>query len=160
MTKFNTEQTGQPKVSPHEYSRSERLIMRNTRTGDSGRNPGRRLTLIDLLLLTVMMGVLIPWIVQKNQEFKAGDFRCRIEVKNDVVTLKIRQSAGTDLHDGILVGWTVSSEDGRLLHEEYDLAPEKGGSREFLWRTGTAGQLTCRVIADQITVVRTVSVTH
>lgn len=111
----------------------------------------RRLTLIDLLLLVVMLGVLVPWIVQMDRKIDVGPYRAGIDERRRngglTLILDISLPAGADLSEEGRVGWMIYDESDVLLHEEYDLSPLPGKSREFIFRSESYQALRCEISA-------------
>ncbi len=145
-------------VSPHDYDREER---KNSSWWSSRHASGiggvgtlkrvRRLTLIDLLLLLVMLGVLIPWILQMEDTVDAGPYRIRIDERRRsgefVLVLKITLPRGSGGTDDNAVGWMIFDDEGTLLHEERDLPPAPGKSREFVYLVSPDRSVSCEIIA-------------
>ena len=145
-------------VSPNDYNREER---RNSswwssrHRADSGGigtlKKVRRLTLLDLILLLVMMGVLVPWVLQMDGRVDAGPYKVRIDknYRNGELTLllKISLSSGSDAEAGETVGWSIYDEGGALLHEEWDIAPPPGKRREFVFQGASELSVRCEVLA-------------
>lgn len=145
-------------VSPHDYNREER---KNSSWWSSRHVSGtggldtlrraRRLTLMDLLLLLVMMGVLIPWILQMEDTIDAGPYKVRVDERHRngelVLILKISLPRGSVMTDDDAVGWIIFDETGSMLHREYDLPPAPGKSREFVYLVGLERSVSCEIIA-------------
>ena len=145
-------------VSPNDYNRKER---RNSswwssrHRADSGGigtlKKIRRLTLFDLVLLLVMMGVLLPLAIRMEGRVDAGPYKVRIDkhYRNEELTLllKISLSSGSDAEAGETVGWSIYDDDGTLLHEEWDIAPLPGKRREFVFQGSSELSVRCEVLA-------------
>lgn len=146
-------------VNPHEYNREERKRATWWSSRHSSAFKGtaslkriRRLTLIDLLLLLVMMGVLIPWVMQMDSRIEAGPYKIRLEkhLRQDslVLTMKITLPRGSDtVKDESIVGWRIQDDEGQTIHQESDLPPLPGSSREFLYRLKPDTSYSCEIIA-------------
>ena len=149
-------------VNPQDYDRAERRAAswwssrhRNPE-GGSPLKRIRRLTLIDLLLLIVMMGVLIPWFLQMDRSVDAGPYKVilkeRLHSGNRVLTLKISLPRGADPGgDGELAGWSIFDSEELLVHEDYDLSPLPGSYREFLYTVNSGESFLCRITAGSET---------
>lgn len=145
-------------VNPNDYNREERKNSswwssrhRSGYGSAESLRQGRRLTLIDLVLLVVMIGVLVPWIVQRDNTKDLGPFRVRIEKRsrNSQVTLilKVSLPSGADSIVDETVGWRIIDQAGMLLHEEYDLPPMPGKSREFFYTAPAVPVLRVNILA-------------
>ncbi len=147
-------------INPQDYNREERKrsswwSSRHSSAEDSGAvlKRLRKLTLIDLLLLLVMMGVLIPWVLQMDSRIDAGPYKVRLDERRSdgslVLILRITLSRGTDTYitAGDKLGWKIFDEDGFLLHEEFDIPPISGKSREFIYLIDRDGIFSCEIIA-------------
>ena len=146
-------------VNPHDYNREERKratwwsSRHNTASkGAASLKRIRRLTLIDLLLLLVMMGVLIPWVLQMDSRIEAGPYRVRLDnhrrKDSFVITLKITLPRGSDVvDDESFVGWRILDGEGLILHQESDLPPLPGSSREFIYLLKPDVRYSCEIIA-------------
>jgi hypothetical protein len=130
-------------VNHHDYSRDERRRAswwnsRHPERSDvgSGLRRGRRITLIDLLLLVVMSGILLPWLLSREDIITAGSYELRLDrrTRSENLVLLLDISLPDDLPstDGDLVGWSIYDTGGNLLHSETDLAPKAGESVEFV----------------------------
>ena len=145
-------------VSPNDYNREER---RNSSWWSSRHRAGsggigtlkkiRRLTLLDLVLLLVIIGVLVPWVLQMESGVDAGPYKIRIDkhFRNGELTLllKISLSSGSDAKTGDTVGWSIYDDSGNLLHEEWDIAPLPGKRREFVFQGASELSVRCEVLA-------------
>lgn len=131
------------RVNHHDYDRDERRraswwYSRHPEKQDagSGLRRGRRITLIDLLLLVVMSGILLPWLLSREDIVLVGSYKVKLDRstrdENLVLILDISPSGDSPLKDGDLVGWTIYDAGGKPLHSETDLAPESGDSVEFI----------------------------
>ncbi len=125
-----------------------------------GLKKGRRLTFFDLLLLVVMAGVLVPFLLGMDRSRELGSYRVQLSSKKSeagvLLTLKIRRPAGGALSketesaspdSSELVGWRISNVRGELIHEEWDLPPQEGSSREFYYTCAEEITLNCQVHA-------------
>jgi len=146
-------------VNPQDYDRDERKAATwwSSRHTAGNRDLSslkriRKLTLIDLLLLLVMAGVLIPWVVQMDRRIDAGPYKVDLkEHRRDeslVLILKITLSGSAEVSDGNhLVGWKILDEDGLIVHQEYDLPPLPGNFREFLYMADSEARYICELSA-------------
>jgi|GEM_PF-2418633 len=146
-------------VNPHDYNREERKratwwsSRHNTASkGAASLKRIRRLTLIDLLLLLVMMGVLIPWVLQMDSRIEAGPYKVRLDkhLRQDslVLTMKVTLPRGSDaVDDESIVGWRIRDGEGLIIHRESDLPPLPGSSREFIYRLKPDARYICEIIA-------------
>ncbi len=125
-----------------------------------GLKKGRRLTFVDLLLLVVMTGFLVPWFLGMERSRELAGYRVQLSSKKSeagvLLTLKIRRPAGGALSreteaapsgSGELVGWRIRNVRGELLHEEWDIPPQEGSSREFYYTCAEEITLNCQVHA-------------
>ena len=146
-------------VSPQDYNREERKnatwwSSRHDASSDSALSLRRlrKLTLIDLLLLLVMMGILIPWVLQMDHRIDADPYKVRLDEhhRNGTHVLALRISLprrGTPDPQEALVGWRILDEDGIQIHQEYDLPPSPGEAREFLFTMNPGVRYNCEVTA-------------
>ncbi len=150
-------------VNPQDYNREERKAAtwwssRHT-AGDrdaSSLKRIRKLTLIDLLLLLVMAGVLIPWVFQMDRRIDSGPYKVDLrEHRREgslVLVLKISLPKNEDTADeNDLVGWKIFDGDGFSVHQEYDLPPLPGHSREFIYSAEAESRYLCEVTAGSET---------
>ena len=145
-------------VNPQDYDRAERRAAtwwssrHRQPEGGSSLKRIRRLTLIDLLLLIVMMGILIPWFLQMDRSLEAGPYKVilkkHIHSGNRILTLKISLPRGADsASDGELAGWSIFDSEKHLVHQDFDLAPLPGSSREFLYSVNPGESFLCKITA-------------
>lgn len=145
-------------VNPNDYSREERRNSswwssrhRNSSGAVETVRQARRLTLIDMVLLIVMMGILIPWIVQMDNAMDLGPYRVKIDERSrknqTTLILKLSLPAETEGLVDETVGWRIYDQAGILLHEEYDLPPMPGKRREFLFSLPAAELLIVEILA-------------
>jgi len=103
-----------------------------------------------------MMGVLLPWFLHINRSIVAGSYRIIFDEhfrdESLVLILKISLSRGGTPEAGDIVGWRITDESGVPVHEEYDLPPESGTPREFIFMTAGDGPFRCEVSAGSETV--------
>ena len=145
-------------INPNDYSREERrrLSWRGSRgkvglTHSSALRQGRRLTLIDMLLLAVMAALLVPWAIHRNQIHELGDYQVRLKRSESeletamILTVSLPRNA--EDRDGGLVGWKIVDNQGNLFHEDYDIPPEPGNFREFVAGLDRRETYTCILIA-------------
>jgi len=146
-------------VNPQDYSRKERKEAtwwssrhQSSFKSDAALKRTRRLTLMDLLLLLVMMGVLIPWFLQMDNRIIAEPYKVSlVEHRRNgtlVLTLKILLPGNAEpIADDSLVGWKILDDEGLLLHQEYDLPPLPGKNREFVHMLSPEGRYSCEITA-------------
>ncbi|RKX76022.1 MAG: hypothetical protein DRP60_08055 [Spirochaetes bacterium] len=146
-------------VNPHDYNREERKRATwwssrhsSVSGGSASIKRARRLTLIDLLLLLVMMGVLIPWVLQMDSRIEAGPYKVGLDNhrRQDslVLTKKIALPRGSDAVDGeSVVGWIIRDSEGQIIHQEFDLPPLPGSSREFICMLKPDVGYFCEIVA-------------
>ncbi len=119
----------------------------------------RRLTLLDIIFLAVMLGVLVPWVLRMNSEQNLGPYRVRIEQKagrdEDWLVLEIRLKKSSEgISPEELIGWQIQNTEGGMLHEEWDIPPESGASRQFTYKISGESALKCSVHAGGETLVQ------
>ena len=118
----------------------------------------RRITLIDMLLLAVMAGVLVPWLLGRVGIEETAPYRIRISAGSGgsgAVVLRVSLPIGEDAPaDGEIVGWVLYGPDGAAFHEEADLAPTPGGRRVFVADAGDRETVRCEIRIGDRTVVR------
>ena len=129
--------------NPNDYSREDRLRVSwwsshrgrggpRTKTGRAG----RRITLIDMLLLAVAAGVLVPWILSMDRGLELGPYKVDVDIRERRSDTLIRiefalvQDAAGDADDS-LIGWNLLDGEGNRVHQEMDLPPLPGRSRIF-----------------------------
>ncbi len=152
-------------VSPQEYNREERhsLSWRHTRHHGGGDQNGsirhsRRITLLDLLLLVILMGVLVPWMFYIRKQHTLGPYDLDMDKqKLDGITLYISkislaENASVD-EDITQIGIKVFNRSGLVIHESRDLPPDSGQVREFIYRDTEGQAATLTVFADSYTTV-------
>lgn len=140
--------------NPNDYNRAERenISWWSSRRGRDSRSTGfmkkgRRITLIDMLLLVVMAGILIPWILSMDRSLESGPYKVYIDVQersSDVlVKLEIALPDDAGIPADTVVGWNVYGIGSLLLHEDRDLPPNPGESRifRFISTEGTPDRL-------------------
>jgi hypothetical protein len=103
-----------------------------------------------------MMGVLLPWFLHMNRSIEAGSYKIvldeRFRDESLVLILKISLSRSGTPEVGDIVGWRITDESGVPVYEEYDLPPESGNPREFIFTTAGDGPFRCVVSAGSETV--------
>ncbi len=101
----------------------------------SGIRRGRRITLIDLILLAVAAGVLVPWFLSMDRGRDMGPYSVVLEVKErrDIYHVKIEFRLAEDrtADEGTTVGWKLLDGHGNTVFEDRDLPPAPGESRIF-----------------------------
>jgi hypothetical protein len=131
-------------VNPQDYDREERKSStwwssRHDRSLESMnvQRQIRRLTLIDLMILLVMAGIIIPFALHKDTAYEIGAYRIRIkeEVRGDglLVTLTMDLPSRADPGGASYAGWIIYDENGFQVHQDRDLPPPPGGTREFIF---------------------------
>jgi hypothetical protein len=145
-------------VSPHDYDRDERRSLswwasRRTSAGkgaDTIRR-ARRLTLIDLLILALMAGVLVPFMLTQADKVSLGPFQASIkeQIRADErhLVLRVHLPGNGSVLSESPVGWRIYDNGGTLIHEEWDLPPSPGTTREFLFVSDTHEKLRCEIAA-------------
>lgn len=145
-------------VNPNDYSREERRNSSrwssrhksDSRAIDTLRRT-RRLTLIDMILLIVMIGVLVPWVVRMDNATDLGPYRVKIDERSRsnrfTLILKVTLPSGSEAVIDETLGWRVYDQNGILLHEEFDLPPMPGKSREFLFSVTDDQPLSLEILA-------------
>ena len=151
-------------VNPQDYDREERKntswwSSRYKSISDGGKSlkQVRRLTMIDLLLLLVMLGVLIPWVLQMDKRIDAGSYKVGLEQHSRngslVLVLNIALPRSAEVETEGTIGWRISGGEGTFIYEEFDLPPLPGNSREFIYMINNDGSYQCEIIAGSDTVM-------
>ena len=128
--------------SPNDYNPEQRTEVSwwSSRRGRGIRGSGslkklRRITLIDLLLLAVAAGVLVPWFLSMDQGEELAGYLTKFSIVRHAgfPTLKLEISLDDEADPGIalIVGWRLFDSDGSLIAQESDIPPEPGESRIF-----------------------------
>jgi hypothetical protein len=126
---------------------------------DGALRRGRRITLIDVLLLAVIAGLLVPWILRTEAAKETDPYRISLSAgaggNPGTLVLRVELPEGEESPgDSGLVGWTLFDADGTPFHEEADLAPTPGGSRRFEADTGGRETVRCEILLGGRRVVR------
>ncbi len=127
---------------PNDYNRRERQDVSwwSNRRGRGGNTSGnlkqnRRITLIDLLLLAVMTGVLVPWFLTMDRGIESGIYTVNYDSSNRTNDILVKLEISIDKDSSVStddsVGWSIYSDTGDLLHKDMDLPPMPGESRFF-----------------------------
>ncbi len=136
------------------------------KSSTEGVKRSRRITLLDLLLLVVMAGILVPWILIEDSNKSLGPYNARIEKKQRenrygenqtwlILNIQLKKEPDAEEAESAEepVGWIISDSDGLKLHEEWDLPPDTGKSRRFSYLMPKDCSLSCRIYAGGETVV-------
>jgi hypothetical protein len=145
-------------VSPHDYDRDERRSSSwwSSRHRSAGKDPDivkrtRRLTLIDLAILVLMMGVLVPLLLTQADKVLLGPFQASIKekIRGDErhLVLRVHLPGNGSVLSESPVGWRIFDNGGTLIHEEWDLPPSLGTTREFHFVSDAHEKLRCEIAA-------------
>ena len=132
-------------TNPHEFDRDELKNIswwssRHTVRADQteGIKRSRRLVLIDILILAVFAGVLIPWVMPALRRHSLGVYSIQLKRQSidGIVAYTVRLShADEEEAVGIVnqIGIAIMDESGKVIHTSEDIPPTRGEKREFVY---------------------------
>ncbi len=152
-------------ISPQEYNREERhsLSWRHIRHhGGADQNESirhsRRITLLDLVLLVILMGVLVPWVFHIGKQQTLGPYNLDMdeqkidEISHYIAKISLDENASVE-EDITQIGIKVFNRSGLVIHESWDIPPDSGQVREFIYRDTEGQAATLKVFAGSYTTV-------
>lgn len=132
-------------TNPQEFDRTELKTISwwssrhwKTSVRDGAIKRSRRLVLIDLFILTIFAGVLIPWILPTLSTHTLGNYSAKFNKRKidgiHIYTVSLVLSDNASENQEInQLGFAVMDESDRIIYESNDILPGRGEKREFIY---------------------------
>lgn len=149
-------------VKPQEYNYDERCesswwFSRHRKNGNHDKriNRSQRIILIDLLLLSLMLGVLVPWFLRIGKVYNLGSYKVTLEIKElKGVKIFIFQFSPkknlTELQNVNQIGIVITDGLGNVIYESQDIPSPEGEKRTFIFRDEKGLADMCKIYADSV----------
>jgi hypothetical protein len=98
-----------------------------------------------------MAGVLVPFILTQADKVVLGPFQVSIKEKEREderhLVLRVHLPGKDRVLSESPVGWKIFDSSGTLVHEEWDIPPSPGTTREFYFVSDVHHKLRCEIAA-------------
>ncbi|RLW69171.1 MAG: hypothetical protein B6D68_02430 [spirochete symbiont of Stewartia floridana] len=125
---------------------------------DEGIKRSRRLVLLDILILAIFAGVLIPWVMPALRSRSLGVYSIQLKRQSidGIIAYTVRLSHTDEADAGGTVnqiGIAIMDESGKVIYTSEDIPPARGEKREFVYLDTENRAESLRVFADSEAIV-------